>query len=136
MFNLLIRRTMTVYWHCDYYYALTTRPLYCVYVLFMLVLLHDRHLFLSFLFQWSALISNDSRAQQQSQGKMCVCVCKCVWERVCNWLHVTVCDPWLGLSLYITPATRIGHDLKQGNSIHAIFLMMFLSNIPALITSM
>lgn len=48
---------------------------------------------------------------------MCrVRVCVHVWgsrgERKCDWLHVTVCDPWLCLLLYIVPAIRIGHDLK------------------------
>lgn len=61
---------------------------------------------------------------------MCVCLYVCVGksESVCDELHVTVCDPWLCLFLYIVLAIRIGHDLKQIKSVHAVFLASGVPN--------
>lgn len=77
-FNFWLRRTMTVSWHCDYCsYALTTRPLYCVSVLFTFFCMTGTFLFQ---FQWSALISyliveHNSRLRGRSVS---------VWVYVCE----------------------------------------------------
>lgn len=123
-----------------YYYALKTRPLYCVCVLFMFSSMTGAF----FVFSVSVISLNfyrASRAQLQSQGKMCVCVSECVFacwrgsERECDSLHLTVYDPYCCLLLYIIPASRIGHDLNKATSVHTIFSIMFLLSVSTRLTA-
>lgn len=133
---------MTVYCHC-YYIIIIMHWKQGPYTVFVFYLCSPawQAPFLSFPFQWSALISIALVEHNCSLRGRRVRVCECVFacwrgsERECDWLHLTVYDPYCCLLLYIIPASRIGHDLNKATSVHTIFSIMFLLSISTRLTA-